>query len=180
MGGPLSVRTAPCQQSCVVRAAALSGHGGLQPSEVGELKQLRDEVMKFRRLVADRPLDKVMLQDERRSACASRRPPVRGDAAESALGIGLHLRPDPGRVRVRRLRDRRIRASHRGLAGVRLDAHRLRLDRASPASRWQLASTAIWCPPGTARLSMVSTVTRPLRNQAQPTSRPGLLWELPG
>jgi putative transposase len=38
-------------------------YGGLHPSEVRELKQLRDEVTKLKRLVADLSLDKVMLQD---------------------------------------------------------------------------------------------------------------------
>ena len=38
-------------------------YGGLQASEIRELKQLRDEVGKLKRLVADLSLDKVMLQD---------------------------------------------------------------------------------------------------------------------
>ena len=38
-------------------------YGGLQPSEARELKQLRDEVTRLKRLVADLSLDKVMLQD---------------------------------------------------------------------------------------------------------------------
>ena len=38
-------------------------YGGLHASEVRELKQLRDEVTKLKRLVADLSLDKVMLQD---------------------------------------------------------------------------------------------------------------------
>ncbi len=38
-------------------------YGSLQPSEARELKQLRDEVTKLKRLVADLSLDKVMLQD---------------------------------------------------------------------------------------------------------------------
>ena len=38
-------------------------YGSLQPSEARELKQLRDEVAKLKRLVADLSLDKVMLQD---------------------------------------------------------------------------------------------------------------------
>ena len=38
-------------------------YGGLQPSEARELKQLREEVTKLKRLVADLSLDKVMLQD---------------------------------------------------------------------------------------------------------------------
>ena len=38
-------------------------YGGLQPSEARELKQLRDENSKLKRLVADLSLDKVMLQD---------------------------------------------------------------------------------------------------------------------
>ena len=38
-------------------------YGGLQPSEARELKQLREENAKLKRLVADLSLDKVMLQD---------------------------------------------------------------------------------------------------------------------
>ena len=38
-------------------------YGNLQPSEARELKQLRDENTKLKRLVADLTLDKVMLQD---------------------------------------------------------------------------------------------------------------------
>ena len=39
------------------------GYGGMPPSEARELKQLRDENTKLKRLVADLSLDKVMLQD---------------------------------------------------------------------------------------------------------------------
>ena len=38
-------------------------YGSLQPSEARELKQLREENTKLKRLVADLSLDKVMLQD---------------------------------------------------------------------------------------------------------------------
>ena len=38
-------------------------YGGMPPSEARELKQLRDENAKLKRLVADLSLDKVMLQD---------------------------------------------------------------------------------------------------------------------
>ena len=38
-------------------------YGTMLPSEARELKQLRDEVSKLKRLVADLSLDKVMLQD---------------------------------------------------------------------------------------------------------------------
>jgi putative transposase len=38
-------------------------YGDLQPSEARELKQLRDESTKLKRLVADLSLDKIMLQD---------------------------------------------------------------------------------------------------------------------
>ena len=38
-------------------------YGGLEPSEVRELKQLREENAKLKRLVADLSLDKVVLQD---------------------------------------------------------------------------------------------------------------------
>ena len=38
-------------------------YAGMLPSEARELKQLRDENAKLKRLVADLSLDKVMLQD---------------------------------------------------------------------------------------------------------------------
>ena len=38
-------------------------YGGMPPSEARELKQLREENAKLKRLVADLSLDKVMLQD---------------------------------------------------------------------------------------------------------------------
>ena len=38
-------------------------YGGMQPSEARELKQVREENAKLKRLVADLSLDKVMLQD---------------------------------------------------------------------------------------------------------------------
>jgi putative transposase len=38
-------------------------YGGLEADEVRELKQLRDENTKLKRLVAELSLDKVMLQD---------------------------------------------------------------------------------------------------------------------
>jgi putative transposase len=38
-------------------------YAGMLPSEARELKQLREENLKLKRLVADLSLDKVMLQD---------------------------------------------------------------------------------------------------------------------
>ena len=38
-------------------------YGGMLPSEAREMKQLREENTKLKRLVADLSLDKVMLQD---------------------------------------------------------------------------------------------------------------------
>ena len=38
-------------------------YGGMLPSEARELKQLREENTKLKRLVAELSLDKVMLQD---------------------------------------------------------------------------------------------------------------------
>lgn len=38
-------------------------YGGLEPNEAGELKQLREENAKLKKLVADLSLDKAMLQD---------------------------------------------------------------------------------------------------------------------
>ena len=44
-------------------------YGGMPPSEARELKQLRDENSKLKRLVADLSLDKVMLQDVVQKKC---------------------------------------------------------------------------------------------------------------
>ena len=41
-------------------------YGGLEPSQARELKQLREENSKLKRLVADLSLDKAMLQDVNR------------------------------------------------------------------------------------------------------------------
>jgi len=38
-------------------------YGGLEPSQARELRQLREENAKLKRIVADLSLDKVMLQD---------------------------------------------------------------------------------------------------------------------
>jgi putative transposase len=38
-------------------------YGGMLPSEARELKQLREETARLKRVVADLTLDKVMLQD---------------------------------------------------------------------------------------------------------------------
>ena len=38
-------------------------YGGLEPSQVRELKQLRDENARLKKLVADLSLDRAMLQD---------------------------------------------------------------------------------------------------------------------
>ena len=38
-------------------------YGGMAPSEARELKELREENVKLKRLVADLSLDRVMLQD---------------------------------------------------------------------------------------------------------------------
>ncbi len=38
-------------------------YGGLEPSQARELRQLREESAKLKRIVADLSLDKVMLQD---------------------------------------------------------------------------------------------------------------------
>jgi cell division protein FtsB len=38
-------------------------YGGMDPSKARELKQLREENVKLKRLVADLSLDKAMLQD---------------------------------------------------------------------------------------------------------------------
>jgi putative transposase len=40
-----------------------SDYGGMLPNEARELKQLREENVKLKRLVAELSLDKVMLRD---------------------------------------------------------------------------------------------------------------------
>ena len=61
---------------------------------------------------------------------------VRGDAPESALGVGLHLRRDVERLRLRGLRHRRLRAAHR-----RAGACRRRCAPTSCSTRWSRRST---------------------------------------
>ena len=58
----------------------------------------------------------------RRAAARPGQPAVPGQPAESAVGGGLHVRGDVGRLRLRGLRDRRVRAAHRRLARRTLDA----------------------------------------------------------
>ena len=48
-------------------------YGGLQPREARELKQLREENAKLKRLVADLSLDTVMLQDIVQNSSQARR-----------------------------------------------------------------------------------------------------------
>ena len=51
--------------SCASRrsTAGKKSYGGMLPSEARELKQLREESTRLKRVVADLTLDKVMLQD---------------------------------------------------------------------------------------------------------------------
>lgn len=53
---------------------------------------------------------------------------------EQAVGVGLHLRGDPGRLRLRRLRDRHVRPQDRGLAGLPHGSRRLRAGRPGASS----------------------------------------------
>ena len=51
-------------------------------------------------------------------SAGSCQPPVPSAQAERALGLGLHLCRDLDRFRLRRVRDRRLRSAHRGLACI--------------------------------------------------------------
>jgi putative transposase len=60
----------PIQELCRVHGVSEQSYyrwkkiyGGMEPSEARELKQLREENVKLKRLVADLSLDKSMLQD---------------------------------------------------------------------------------------------------------------------
>jgi putative transposase len=60
-------------------------YGSLQPSEARELKQLRDEVVRLKRLVADLSLDKVMLQDVIQKSSETRQAARSGEIPDGAL-----------------------------------------------------------------------------------------------
>jgi integrase-like protein len=62
---------------------------------------------------------------QRRTTAGSRQSAIRGDPSQSALGSRLHVRRDVDRIRVRGVRDRRVRASYHRLARVALDARRV-------------------------------------------------------
>jgi putative transposase len=60
----------PIQELCRVHGVSEQSYyrwkkiyGGMEPSEARELKELREENIKLKRLVADLSLDKSMLQD---------------------------------------------------------------------------------------------------------------------
>lgn len=56
-------------------------------------------------------------------------PAVPGAKTQRPLSLGLHLRRDLGWLRIRRLRDRRLRPPHRRLASVAQPSRRLRSRR---------------------------------------------------
>jgi putative transposase len=53
-------------------------YGGMEPSEARELRQLREENVRLKRLVADLSLDKVMLQDVVQKSGEARQTPRSG------------------------------------------------------------------------------------------------------
>ena len=59
-----------------------------------------------------------------RPAPGSGRARLHGDTPQSAVGLGLHVRRHVARLGLCRLRDRRVRATDRRLAGVGVAAHR--------------------------------------------------------
>ena len=73
------------------------------------------------------------------------------------MGVGLHVRRDLARVRLRRLRDRRVRAADRRLAGVGIAAHRPALDALEQAIYDRCDDRpATWCITATAARSISS------------------------
>jgi putative transposase len=64
-------------------------YGGMPPSEARELKQLREENGKLKRLVADLSLDKVMLQDVVQKNVWSA-PRLQGHAAEGTQSATMY------------------------------------------------------------------------------------------
>jgi hypothetical protein len=102
-------------------------------------RQLRREGHDVARCTVARLMKKEALQGvirddrERHSHALSARPrqsPVPSTTAERAVGLGLHLRRDLGRLRLRRVRHRRLRTPHRRLAGQPVGARGLRARRA--------------------------------------------------
>lgn len=55
-------------------------------------------------------------RQERAQSARPRQQAAQGIGAEPAMGVGLHLRHDLGRVRLRRIRHRRVRPVYRRLA----------------------------------------------------------------
>jgi putative transposase len=70
-------------------------YGSMLPSEARELKQLRDENTKLKRLVADLSLDKVMLQDIVQKSSKAR-PAARSGALLDGPVRGQRTTGDPG------------------------------------------------------------------------------------
>jgi hypothetical protein len=68
-------------------------YGGMLPSEARELKQLREENARLKRVVADLTLDKVMLQDVVQKS---------SEARQAARGSALLDGPLPGKRAARR------------------------------------------------------------------------------
>ena len=107
-------------------------YGGMEPSEARELRMLRDENTKLKKLVADLSLDKVMLQDVLQKSSEARQEArdrelldgqIRGRQSQglpvrpaAAVGVFIRKRMDPLiqlRQRVRELAHSRVRFGYR-------------------------------------------------------------------
>jgi putative transposase len=165
-------------------------YGGMEPSEARELKQLRDENTKLKRLVADLSLDKVMLQDvvqksgeagpEARSGALPNRPlrghyapglPVRPDQA-----VGVLLREHPGPLTGTAPADA---GAGPGSGALWLPSHSgsapARGQGRGPEARVPTVSRRRAGPAAQATWRHVSTVHR---LQRQPAARPNDIWSM--
>ena len=99
---------------------------GISVARCTVARLMRD--MGLRGAIRGKPADNDQRQGGPVSA-GSREPPVPALARRTAVGRGLYLRRDLGRLRLRGLRHRRLRAADRRLAGQQHGSRRLRSGR---------------------------------------------------
>ena len=92
----------------------------------------------------------TIADDSAAAAARSGEPAIPGEPSEPAVGGGLHVRRDVGRLRLRRVRDRCIRPAHHRLARGALDAYRTGAGRAGASAVWSRPESRASCITATA------------------------------
>ena len=120
-------------------------YGGLQSDQVRELKQLQEENARLKKVVAERTLDKAILQDVVKKSCAARAETPGGALPHAVLpgqrATGLPLGPATSQRPVLRQLQGSSDWAARADAGDRTDTRSLRLWAHSHAAapRWVYA-----------------------------------------